>query len=78
MSKHELIARLPDETVMNKIYFIRGHKVMIDSDLAELYKVETRILNQAVSRNEYRFPEDFMFQTRPDFPSPLVGVYATN
>lgn len=35
---------------------------MLDSDLAELYKVETRVLNQAVSRNEYRFPRDFMFQ----------------
>jgi hypothetical protein len=56
----ELIIR--DEIVMNKIYFIRGHKVMLDSDLSELYEVETRVLNQAVNRNEYRFPEDFMFQ----------------
>ncbi|HOZ86620.1 MAG TPA: ORF6N domain-containing protein, partial [Bacteroidia bacterium] len=47
---------------MSKIYFIRGYKVMIDSDLAELYEVETRVLNQAVSRNGYRFPGDFMFQ----------------
>jgi hypothetical protein len=62
MAKQELIAVVPDEMVMNKIYFIRGYKVMLDSDLSELYKVETRVLNQAVNRNEYRFPGDFMFQ----------------
>ena len=44
------------------IYVIRGQKVMIDSDLAELYGVETRYLNKAVKRNLVRFPEDFMFQ----------------
>ncbi|SDG72456.1 ORF6N domain-containing protein [Pedobacter terrae] len=54
---------VPDEIVMNKIYHIRGMKVMIDSDLAELYEVQTRNLNKAVSRNLKRFPdEDFMFQ----------------
>jgi hypothetical protein len=53
---------VPDEVVMNKIYVIRGMKVMLDNDLAELYEVETRVLNQAVSRNEDRFPSDFMFQ----------------
>jgi hypothetical protein len=53
---------LPDETIISKIYVIRGKKVMIDRDLAELYDVETRVLNQAVKRNEKRFPEDFMFQ----------------
>ena len=52
----------PDETIINKIYVIRGKKVMIDRDLAELYGVETRVLNQAVRRNEKRFPNDFMFQ----------------
>lgn len=49
------------ERIENKIYFIRGQKVMIDRDLAELYGVETRVLNQAVRRNLDRFPEDFMF-----------------
>jgi len=44
------------------IYEIRGHKVMFDSDLAELYEVELRTLNQAVKRNIERFPADFMFQ----------------
>lgn len=53
---------LPDEVVMNRIYLIRGQKVMLDRDLAEMYGVETRILNQAVKRNIERFPKDFMFQ----------------
>ena len=53
---------IPDELVMNKIYLIRGKKVMIDRDLAELYRVETRVLNQAIRRNINRFPKDFMFQ----------------
>jgi hypothetical protein len=54
--------KITDETVMDKIYFIRGKKVMLDRDLAEMYGVETRVLNQAVKRNEKRFPPDFMFQ----------------
>lgn len=53
---------LSDEAVINKIYLIRNQKVMIDRDLAEMYGVETRVLNQAVKRNEKRFPLDFMFQ----------------
>ncbi|MBN1340573.1 MAG: ORF6N domain-containing protein [Bacteroidales bacterium] len=53
---------MPDEVLMNKIYQVRGLKVMIDSDLAELYGVETRVLKQAVRRNISRFPEDFMFE----------------
>lgn len=48
--------------IQSKIYEIRGQKVMLDFDLAELYQVETRVLNQAVKRNIERFPEDFMFQ----------------
>ncbi len=51
-----------DEIVINKIYLIREQKVMLDRDLAELYGVETRALNQAVKRNAERFPNDFMFQ----------------
>lgn len=53
---------LPDETVINKIYFIRDQKVMLDSDLAELYGVETKVLKQSVKRNLQRFPADFMFE----------------
>ena len=49
------------EVIVRKIYFIRGKKVMLDRDLAELYQVETRALNQAVKRNIDRFPKDFMF-----------------
>jgi hypothetical protein len=52
---------IPVEIIERKIYLIRGHKVMLDRDLAELYEVETRVLNQAVRRNLERFPEDFMF-----------------
>jgi hypothetical protein len=48
--------------IENMIYVIRGQKVMVDSDLAELYQVETKALNQAVRRNLERFPKDFMFQ----------------
>jgi hypothetical protein len=50
------------ELIQSKIYEIRGYKVMLDRDLAEMYGVETRTLNQAVKRNIDRFPEDFMFQ----------------
>lgn len=50
------------QVVQTKIYELRGQKVMLDSDLAELYNVETRVLNQSVKRNMKRFPEDFMFQ----------------
>ncbi len=50
------------QVIQKKIYEIRGQKVMMDFDLAELYEVETRILNQSVKRNVKRFPDDFMFQ----------------
>ena len=55
---------MSDEIVLiqNLIYEIRGQKVMLDSDLAKLYQVETKVLNQAVKRNLKRFPSDFMFQ----------------
>jgi hypothetical protein len=56
------------QTIQNKIYEIRGQRVMLDFDLAMLYSVETRVLNQAVKRNSERFPEDFMFQlTKGEF-----------
>lgn len=54
--------KISDELVMNEIYIIRGHKVMLDSDLAELYGVETKQLKRQVKRNAERFPEDFMFE----------------
>ena len=54
------------ELIQSKIYEIRGQKVMLDFDLAILYQVETRVLNQAVKRNIKRFPPDFMFQLTTD------------
>ena len=57
---------IPKERIANKIYAIRDIKVMLDRDLAELYGVETRVLNQAVRRNLKRFPEDFMFELTRD------------
>ncbi|WP_394336260.1 ORF6N domain-containing protein [Flavobacterium crocinum] len=53
---------LSEETISNKIYFIHSQNVMLDSDLASLYRVETKVLKQSVKRNISRFPEDFMFQ----------------
>ena len=61
MKKQTTEITIPDETLMNRIYVIRGVKVMLDADLAELYGVETKNLNKAVSRNIKRFPIDFRF-----------------
>ena len=55
-------ALVPVEVIVRKILFLRGEKVLLDRDLAELYGVETRVLKQAVRRNIKRFPEDFMFE----------------
>ena len=57
---------LPDRVIINKIILLRDQKVIIDRDLANLYGVETRVLNQAVKRNIKRFPSDFMFQMTPE------------
>ena len=62
MAKATKAMIIPDEMVMNKIYLIRGLKIILDKDLANLYNVETKAFNQAVKRNEERFPEDFMFR----------------
>ncbi|MFA5782975.1 MAG: ORF6N domain-containing protein, partial [Bacteroidales bacterium] len=61
-SNKKQVIVIPSERVISKIFLIRGKKVMIDRDLAELYGVETRTLNQSTRRNIERFPEDFMFQ----------------
>jgi phage regulator Rha-like protein len=58
----EIQSMLPDEVIMNKIYVIRGKKVMLDRDLAGLFGVETRRLKEQVKRNLSRFPENFMFE----------------
>ncbi len=57
---------IPDERIMDKIYLIRGQKVMLDRDLAKLYEVETKVLKQQVKRNMDRFPDDFMFELTND------------
>lgn len=75
MSKKETLVVVPDELVMNKIYLIRNQKVMLDSDLAELYQVTTGNLNKAVNRNIKRFPEDFMFQlTETEFKNLMFQI----
>ena len=62
------ISLIPDDVVVNKIYFIRNQKVMLDRDLAVLYGVETKRIKEQVKRNLSRFPEDFMFElTREEF-----------
>ncbi len=53
--------KIADDVIINKIYVMRDQKVMVDRDLAEMYGVETKVLNQAVKRNIKRFPPDFMF-----------------
>ena len=63
------------QLIQNKIYEIRGQRVMLDFDLANLYGVETRVLNQAVKRNLRRFPTDFMFQlSKPEFDNLMSQI----
>lgn len=69
---------IPDEIVMNKIYLLRGHKVMIDEDLAELNGIETRRLNEQVKRNFESFPDDFMFQLTESEYNNLMSQIATS
>ena len=67
MSKAQIIK---SEAIQNKIYTVRGHQIMLDEDLAYLYGVQTKVLNQAVKRNEARFPAEFRFQlTQNEFES---------
>lgn len=66
------------QIIQNKIYEIRGHRVMLDFELAEMYNVETRVLNQSVKRNIKRFPPDFMFQlTNLEFEN-LISQFVTS
>jgi ORF6N domain len=71
------LSSLPDELVLNKIYMIRNQKVMLDSDLAELYQVETKYLKRQVKRNIGRFPEDFMFELTKDECNSLRSQFGT-
>ena len=67
------VTAIASEQVGRRIYTVRGQNVMLDSDLAELYGVETRTLNQAVKRNTRRFPEDFMFQLTAEEAAALIS-----
>ena len=64
---------IPDEVIINKIYVIRGQKVMVDRDLAELYGVTTKRLNEQVKRNNNRFPSNFMFELTKEEKNQLVA-----
>ena len=68
---------IPEEIIMNKIYYIRGQKVMLDSDLAALYEVETKQLKRQVKRNAERFPMDFMFELTPEEYRSLRSQFGT-
>ncbi len=69
---------VPQEMIQQKIFLIRGHKVMLDSDLAQLYQVETKALNRAVRRNIDRFPDDFMFElTKEEYKDFLRCQFGT-
>jgi len=76
MAEKKIIASV--EQIESRIFIIRGQKVMLDADLAELYGVETRRLNEQVSRNSERFPEDFMFQLTAEEFANLKSQFATS
>lgn len=77
MKKAEFL-QVHDEIIMSKIYLIRGQKVMLDRDLAELYGVETKQLKRQVTRNMERFPEDFMFELTQEEFNNLRCQFATS
>lgn len=68
------LIEIPNERIINRIFLIRGKKVMFDRDLAELYNIETKTLNQAVKRNIKRFPNDFMFQLNKEESKIWMGT----
>ncbi|MDQ8003824.1 MAG: ORF6N domain-containing protein [Pedobacter sp.] len=78
MTAKQLFTSISDDIVVNKIYEIRNQKVMLDSDLAELYGVETKRLNEQIRRNLDRFSEDFMFQLTDDEWQNLKSQIATS
>jgi hypothetical protein len=78
MAKQELQALVAEQKILNRIYVVRGVKIMLDKDLAELYNVETRVLNQSIKRKANRFPKDFMFQlTEKEFKN-LISQNVTS
>lgn len=78
MAKKELQILVAEQKILNRIYVIRGQKIMLDKDLAAMYSVETRRLNEQVKRNSKRFPKDFMFTlTQKEFDN-LKSQFATS
>lgn len=78
MAKKELLSLVAEQKILNKIYVIRGEKVMLDKDLAELYNVQTKRLNEQVKRNSKRFPKDFMFALSEKEFQHLKSQFATS
>lgn len=78
MAKKELQALVEEQKILNRIYVVRGQKIMLDEDLAQMYKVETRRLNEQVKRNAARFPKDFMFTLTPKEYEVLKSQNATS
>lgn len=76
-SGNELI-KIPEEVLLSKIYVIRGEKVMLDNNLAELYGVENKMLKRAVRRNFHRFPDDFMFELSTEEFENLRSQFGTS
>ena len=77
-SSNQLQQHVPIESIERRILLIRGKKVMFDADLAELYQVSTKRLNEAVKRNSDRFPQDFMFQLTEEEAASLRSQFATS
>ncbi|MEI6263843.1 MAG: ORF6N domain-containing protein [Sphingobacteriia bacterium] len=77
-SKKGIKALVAEQKILNKIYIIRGQKVMIDEDLSEIYGVETKRLNEQVKRNIKRFPKDFMFEISKKEFEILKSHFATS
>ena len=78
MARKELQAIVMEQKILNRIYVVRGQKIMLDEDLAEMYKVETKRLNEQVKRNQKRFPRDFMFTLTEKEYENLKSQFATS
>ena len=78
MTANQMLPIIPDNILVNKIDELRGLKVMLDSDLAELYGVETKVLNQSIRRNIERFPNDFMFELTAEEWESLRSQFVTS
>jgi phage regulator Rha-like protein len=78
MARSDNRTLIPDEVIMKKIFMIRGSKVMLDRDLADLFEIETKQLKRAVRRNIGRFPQDFMFELNSKEFSDLRSQFGTS